>query len=131
MWPSVSVPFSDTRWRNMGSIYRRKKSPIRRWLYGIAGLRCVNLLPGPGTRNPCTTEAYRQNLLKASASDQVMVRGMVASTVVLVLPTVSVTLTLIEVRPAFRFLLGVPESTPALDNVIPDGSLTLVQDKVA
>ena len=60
---------------------------------------------------------------------QVMVRGMVAWTVVLVLTfflplrvvTVSVTWTLIELGPAFSFVLGVPDSTPVFDSFSPLG----------
>ena len=63
---------------------------------------------------------------------QVMVKGIVAWTVILVLTiflplravTVLVTLTLIELVPAVSFLLGVPDSTPVFDSFRPLGRLT-------
>ena len=69
---------------------------------------------------------------------QVMVRGMVACTVVFVLTffvplrvvTVSVTWTVTELGPAVSLALGVPESTPALDSFIPLGRLTFFHFKV-
>ena len=70
---------------------------------------------------------------------QVMGRGMVAWTVVLVLTfflpvrvvTVSVTWTLTELVPAVRFLLGVPDSTPVfLESFSPLGRETFFHFRV-
>lgn len=44
--------------------------------------------------------------------------------------TVSVTLTVTELRPAARYLFGVPDSTPAEDNFIPLGRETFFHLKV-
>ena len=87
------------------------------------------LLPYPETshdRLPTRTGANASGRV-----GQVMVRGMVAWTVVFVLTllvplrvvTVSVTWTVTELGPVASFLLGVPDSTPAEDNFSPFGSV--------
>jgi hypothetical protein len=71
-------------------------------------------------------------------SGQLMVRGIVAWTVVLVLTfflplrvvTVSVTWTVTELGPAASFLFSVPDSMPSLDSFNPLGRVTFFHLKV-